>query len=328
LVFKNPETIEVARKTTHVVFDKTGTLTKGKLSVIEETYLSPERAMTAALLLGLVADVKHPVSIAISKHLEGHGDRRSKVIDITVTAGCGVEGRAGNSLIRAGNSRWLGVEQDPRVQTLLGRGFTVFAVTVDSVLQAVFGLQDTLRPEASAVVSKLQLRDISVSILSGDDERAVESVAAELGIPCANTRSRCSPSDKQTYIQGLQNGRNTVLFCGDGTNDAVALKQASLGLHINDGGANDISESAADVVLVHPDLRGVLTVIDISRASFRRILFNFTWAGVYNLFAILLAAGAFVNARIPPEFAGLGEICSVLPVVLIAFGLKFIKFTK
>jgi Cu2+-exporting ATPase len=117
-----------------------------------------------------------------------------------------------------------------------------------------------------------------------------------------------------------------VIFCGDGTNDAVALAQASIGVHVNEG--TDVAQSAADVVLTRPDLTGILVLMDLSRAAFLRIVFNFSWAFIYNLFAILLAAGAFVNARIPPQYAGLGEVVSVLPVIAIALQLKYAKFGR
>ena len=112
-----------------------------------------------------------------------------------------------------------------------------------------------------------------------------------------------------------------VVFCGDGTNDAIALAQATIGVHINEG--TDIAQSAADVVLMRPYLGGILTMINASRKSVNRVKFNFAWSFVYNTFAILLAAGAFVNARIPPEYAGLGELASVLPVIAAAVLLRW-----
>ncbi|KAJ9161158.1 hypothetical protein NKR19_g2550 [Coniochaeta hoffmannii] len=93
---------------------------------------------------------------------------------------------------------------------------------------------------------------------------------------------------------------------------------------MNDGGT-DIAQSAADVVLMRPNLAGVLTAMDVSRKFIHRIAFNFGWGFVYNLFAVLLAAGAFANARIPPEFAGLGELVSVLPVIAVAMLLRWSK---
>lgn len=114
-----------------------------------------------------------------------------------------------------------------------------------------------------------------------------------------------------------------ILFVGDGTNDAPSLALASIGLHINGSASPTVASSAADAVLLRPSLAKILTLIDLSRAFHRRVLFNFLWSAVYNLAAVLLAAGAIPRARIPPGYAGLGEAVSIIPVVVAAVGLRF-----
>lgn len=325
VIFKTAETIENARKASHVVFDKTGTLTQGKLAVTAEEYPKGSRDSTLPLLLGLISNIKHPVSAAVTNHLRMRGVVPAQLDDIKTMTGKGVEGVANGTTIRAGNSQWLGVESSPAVQSFLSEGYTVFCVVIANDLHAVFGLEDSLRPDAASVVSALASRGITISIVSGDDDGAVQSIATKLGIPPSNVKSRCSPGDKQKYLQDMmRNKQDVVIFCGDGTNDAVALAQASIGVHVNEG--TDVAQSAADAVLIRPALTGILVLMDLSRAAFFRIVFNFAWAFVYNLFAILLAAGAFVNARIPPQYAGLGEVVSVLPVVAIALQLKYARF--
>ncbi|KAL7948248.1 E1-E2 ATPase domain-containing protein [Trichoderma barbatum] len=338
VVFKSAESLEVAYKASHVVFDKTGTITEGKLTVAEEWYADSDQSTTKALLLGLVESIKHPVSAAMALHLKGQGVSPASVSNSKALTGKGVEGiteEAGLTL-QAGNSRWLNLESNPVVQSMLSHGHTVFGFTIDSSIAAVFGLQDSIRPDAASTIQTLFKRGISVHIISGDDDGAVRSVATRLNIMETNVRSRCTPADKQAYIQNLFQGpvstdqtnrvdkpkKPVVIFCGDGTNDAVALAQATIGVHMNEEGT-DVAKSAADVVLMRPSLAGVLTVILVSRKAMHRIIFNFGWSFVYNLFAILLAAGAFVNARIPPEFAGLGELVSVLPVIAAATLLKW-----
>jgi heavy metal translocating P-type ATPase len=324
VVFKSADMIEVARSVNHVVFDKTGTLTEGQMTVVEEEYLRSSKESTASLVLGMTADIKHPVSSAVSKHLQDNNVDSDAVDNVKTVPGKGVEGSWNDTIVRAGNCRWLAVEDQPLVKNFLAKGLTVFCVTKEEELIAIYGLEDRLRSDASSVVSELSRRGITVSLVSGDDHGAVQAVAAKLEVPASHIRSRCSPADKQQYIKDLTDaGSKTVLFCGDGTNDAVALAQANVGVHVNEG--TDVAQSAADVVLMRPSLSGILTLIDLSRAAYRRIVFNFAWAFVYNLFAILLAAGAFVNARIPPQYAGLGEIVSVLPVILIALQLKWAK---
>ncbi|CAN9210693.1 unnamed protein product [Alternaria alternata] len=334
VVFKTAGSIEVAYRTTDVVFDKTGTLTAGKLAVVHEEYVQGGSADDAKLLLGLLGNVKHPVSAAIATHLASRGLSATTVPDAKVVTGRGVHGMANGKKLRAGNSRWLALSEDPRVRSMLSQGFTTFCFTIDSTLVAIYGLQDTLRPDAASTIDHLQRSGINVHVLSGDDDGAVKGIASQLDVPEENVRSRCSPADKQTYIQSLLAAPSTalltgksrkpiVMFVGDGTNDAVALAQATIGVHMSSG--TDIAQSAADVVLVRPSLSGVLTIINVSRKAIHRIVFNFSWSFVYNTFAVLLGAGAFVHARIPPEFAGLGELVSVLPVVLAAVLLRWSK---
>ncbi|KAI9808718.1 MAG: hypothetical protein M1825_003870 [Sarcosagium campestre] len=327
VVFKSAETIENAWKVAHVVFDKTGTITSGQLSISAEEYLPSSSKATAGLVLGLTSSIRHPVSIAISNHLKASGVQPVAVESVKSVIGRGIEGHANGIRVRAGNSRWLEAEDLPLVKSLLSRDLSVFCVSVGDELVAVFGLEDSVRPDAGIVVSELKRRGIAVSMVSGDDSGAVKSIADQLGLSPSDVRSRFSPGDKQKYIQDLMDrGRKVVLFCGDGTNDAVALAQATIGLHIT--GGTDIAQNAADAVLVRPLLRGVLLLIDVSRASYHRIVFNFAWAFLYNLFAILLAGGAFVYARIPPQYAGLGELVSVVPVIFIALQLKWARFAS
>ncbi|KAI1774931.1 heavy metal translocatin [Hypoxylon cercidicola] len=334
LIFKASEAIEVAHKTSHVVFDKTGTLTEGRLSVTMEEYPLQNYETLAPRILGLLADVNHPVSSAVTTYLKGRGVCAAKVDEVKSLPGKGVEGCANGLTIQAGNSRWLGVGSNPRVRAVLSKGYTAFCVTVGPELQAVYGLADTVRADAASTIAELQKRNIAVSMLSGDDDGAVRAVASAVGIPQENAKSRCSPADKRNYIQellGSQTGAKqpVVVFVGDGTNDAVALAQATIGVHVNSG--TDVAQSAADVVLMRPSLAGILAMGDVSRAAVRRIAFNFGWSAVYNLFAVLLAGGAFVsasagdNARIPPEFAGLGELVSVLPVIVVAVSLRWAR---
>lgn len=331
VIIKSASTIEIAHKTSHVVLDKTGTLTEGRLTVARQVFFEDayDPVKSRSLLLALLANNKHPVSTALAAELRSNGVTPDQdVSEPKVLTGKGVEARTSSGqVLRAGNSRWLNLSTDPQVQAILTDGYTTVCFTIDGSLAAAFGLQDSLRPDALSTIAELHRRGIVVHVVSGDDDAAVRAVTQRLAaaIPDAHVRSRCTPADKQAYVRGLLPG--TVLFCGDGTNDAVALAQASVGVHM-DGGASgtDVAKAAADVVLLRPGLGGLLTLVDLSRKSVRRIAFNFGWGGVYNLFAVLLGAGAFAalgGARIPPAFAGLGELVSVLPVVLAAVLLKW-----
>jgi Cu2+-exporting ATPase len=338
LIFKTAETIDIGRKVAHVVFDKTGTLTQGKLHIVTEEYLDNEHGTHASLILSLTTNSKHPVSKALASHLSTRNIQPSNIEKIVSIPGNGIEASYNDSVLRAGNPYWLNMQDHPSVQRLLTKGLTIFCATLNDNPIAIFGLEDLLRPDALQTITELKKRSIAISIISGDNETAVQSIATKLFIPSSNIRSRCSPDQKQAYVKSLlasptlKRANKTILFIGDGTNDAPSLASASIGLHIGDG--SEIASLAADAVLIRPSLSGILTLIDLSKAFHRRVVFNFVWSGVYNLVAVLLAAGVFEGVRggkggerggvrIPPQYAGLGEVVSVLPVVGAAVGLRF-----
>lgn len=331
VVFKSSEAIELGYKTKHVVFDKTGTLTEGKLTVAREQWFGQDVAHAKSMLLALVGNTKHPVSAAIASRLQAEGVLpASDVMNPEAVVGKGMQAAYHGATVRVGNSRWVAFQSDANVTAMLDQGHTVVCFAKDDDLLAVLGLKDTIRSDAPAVVSQLHSMGITVHLVSGDDDGAVREVAQQLEIPDDLARSRCSPKDKQAYIKrittetaGSDKSDVVTMFCGDGSNDAPALAQATIGVHVNEG--SDIAKSAADIVLTRPKLSGILVALTVSRKSIHRIAFNFGWSFVYNLFAVLLAAGAFVNARIPPAYAGLGELVSVLPVVVAGFLLRFAK---
>ena len=199
----------------------------------------------------------------------------------------------------------------------------------------MFGLVDKIRPGAEDLVRWLTQRKVDVYVLSGDEPAVVESVASQLGIPQDRAVGGCTPKSKADFVRDVQENRQSasgrrskrpanVMFIGDGTNDIVALTQADTGVSVSSG--TDVAISAADVIMLNPTniQKSVETIFRVSESSFRRIVWNFTWSFVYNLFAILLAGGAFVKFAIQPQYAGLGEMVSVLPVVLVAWTMVFV----
>lgn len=344
-MFKSANGIEIAHQATHIVLDKTGTVTEGRLAVVAEETLAGDPEVTASMILGLVTGIRHPVSAAVAAYLTAKRVQPLRVVDVKSLAGKGIEGYAGNQLIQAGNMRWLGLEAHPQAQDMAARGETVFCVTVASLPVAIYGLADTIRPEAASVIAALRVRGIEISLLSGDKEGAVAAVARALGLGASHVRARCSPAEKAAHVRSLLSAPprgpgspaskapapNVVLFVGDGTNDGPALAQAAIGIHLapsGSGGASggaDVAASAAHVVILGPSLAGIVGMLDVSRAAVRRIAFKLAWSFVYNALAVLLAAGAFVAVRIPPAYAGLGELVSVLPVIVIAVALRWAR---
>lgn len=325
IIFRDPQKLEVARNTTDIVFDKTGTLTDGELSVVDGEFPGPHLTQIKSMILGLLEGDKHPVAAAVVKWLEKHPSqdpseqiRPMKMINIRSEPGNGVIGtcEGSNLEVRAGNPQWLNV-------SVLESQHTLLCVTVSGVLSATFRLKDSPRERADKVINLLEARGILVHMISGDGEGPTASTAHALNIPKSRTRWRLKPLDKQRYVHSLQHSGKVVLFVGDGTNDSVALKQADVGVHINHSSGSDVAKSASDVVLMTTQLQNILILLDISKAAYRRIMGNFAWSACYNFVAILAASGAFVRVRIEPAYAGLGELVSVLPVVLIAFQMKW-----
>ncbi|KAF1347319.1 heavy metal translocatin, partial [Lizonia empirigonia] len=340
IIFRDPQKLEVARNVTDVIFDKTGTLTTGYFSVEHaEYYGTMDLARTKSILLGLLKDSKHPIAAGVYTHLLkesriGPGPELvpAEILNITSHPGEGITGttRSGGYEVRAGNAEWLGLPAQDATCSFL-------CVTVQGEFTAAFQLRDTPKHDAEAVIAALHKRHLTVHMISGDTQGAVDAVAHALGIPKRCTKSRCRPQGKLQYLRDLQSRdppakQRLVLFVGDGANDAAALKQAHVGAHMaSPHGSPDVAAAAADVVLMTPRVADVLVLLDISRAAYRRVVVNFVWSAVYNVGAVLLAAGALAGVgsegvRIEPQWAGLGELVSVLPVVAVALQMRWRRF--
>ncbi|KAJ4251055.1 hypothetical protein NW762_011706 [Fusarium torreyae] len=330
VVIKNAHTTEGARKITDVVFDKTGTITESELAVTEQVSLDGNLEQNLALAGALVAGGKHPVSAAVEKHLDGQSVTPiSGVANIRVVPGAGIEAEYGTENLQAGNVRWTNADNLKEVARLQRGGLTTLVVTRDSKPLIAFGLSAQIRPEAVRVIAELQSRNISVHLVSGDQIKAVEAIAATVGISAENVAGERTPPEKREYVASLMEDKSRrVLFCGDGTNDAVAVAQANVGAQMGGGlTSSDVTQGAADVILLN-GLEGIPFLLDISSAAFRRMYFNFVWSGVYNLLAVTMASGAWVEFRIPPRYAGLGEMVSVVPVILAAVSMFLLNFRK
>ena len=306
------------------MFDKTGTLTLGEMAIVEAHIT---RLDTVGTILALVSKSSHPVAQSISKYLhETYPHCETPSLDkVQSILGKGLEVTTLDGvLIRGGSPTWLGLEADPLYSVMMAKALSMFAVTFDGELVAFFGLADLPRPSASAAVELLQAQGIQVHIVSGDAPPVVQALAKQLGVPHEFAHGGCLPAQKVTHVRDLQINGGRVMFIGDGTNDTPALAAADVSVAM--GGGTDVARETADIVFLAPDLaRAISVLLRLSRGAVRRVYANFAWACVYNLVAVLLAAGAFVKVRIAPEYAGLGEVVSVVPVVFVAWSMWFLK---
>lgn len=319
--------MQYANDVSIAVLDKTGTLTTGELQVAQ-TFFARDEAR--AIALTLASGSHHPVARSVATFLQDASPVDLK--DVKSIPGRGIEANLSGRLVRGGSPAWLGLTNHTVVADMQSQAMTMFAVVCGPELVAVFGLRDTLRPSARAAVKLLEGRGINSYIVSGDAQPVVSALALELGISSDRAIGGCLPETKLERVRALQGTGpipKRVLFVGDGTNDSLALAQADVGLSLGSG--TDIALSAADVVVLDPghtvDLaRAMSAVLGISRGAVRRIALNFVWAFVYNTVAVLFAAGAFVHVRLAPQYAGLGEMVSVLPVVIVAWSMWLVRW--
>jgi P-type E1-E2 ATPase len=178
----------------------------------------------------------------------------------------------------------------------------------------------TPRPGAGGLVVELNRRGKDVMIRSGDTPSAVHHLANVIDVPEQDVYAAHTPEEKDVAIAALQAKGKRVCFIGDGTNDGPALSRADISLAMAAG--SDVALTAAGGVLLGSDLcRGVLAFMEIANAARMHAQLALAWCVLYNIFAILLASGALVKVRIEPRWAGIGEVVSVVPVIVIAFGL-------
>lgn len=317
--------IQNAKNTTVAVFDKTGTLTLGQMSVAEAHIVREEAVGT---ILALVSQDLHPIAQAVAKYLHTTYPHISAVQlpgQVQSIRGRGLEMTVDEVRIRGGSPGWLGLQNEPLYSLMMQKAMSMFAVTINTEMVAFFGLADSPRPSAEAAVETLQRQGIQVYIVSGDTQPVVYALAKQLGIPEERAVGGCLPVEKVTRVRELQAAGGCVMFVGDGTNDTLALATADIGVAMGSG--TDVARSAADAVFIAPDLaRALVALLRLSRAAVRRVYLNFVWSGIYNFFAVTLAAGAFVKVTIAPEYAALGEMVSVMPVMLVAWSMWYLKF--
>lgn len=302
-------------------FDKTGTLTEGKMRVLESSLLDEH---VSPMVAALVADQSHPISRAVSTHISCApgvlGLIKGGLADPVVHPGKGLQSTFAGFALLAGSAEYA--QADLKPNQMGDNMSSVFYVTLGGLTVARFALQDTERPDTKDLVRLLQAAGKRVVIISGDLAGPVERLAASIGVAPTDASSRCSPSRKLDIVRDLQASGARICYVGDGANDAAALAVADISIAI--GGGADLAQATADITIAS-DRRlkdSIMSALALARLARWHIKAGFAWSIVYNIFAVLLASGAFVVVRIAPRWAGLGELASILPIFALAFGTR------
>ena len=290
LLLRNRVAFEGARKLQAVIFDKTGTLTEGKFGVTDTLTLSQDidEETLRKYAASVDANSEHPIAKAIA----ASSKNKMPVENFNSIPGKGVEGRVDGKEIKVISPGYLDEQKidmtDKRVEPLQAQGKTVVFVLVDGELKGAIALADIIRPEAKQAIDALKTQNIRCMMLTGDNKATAKWVSDQVGLD--EYFAEVLPKDKAAKIKEVQARGVSVAMIGDGVNDAPALAQSDLGVAI--GAGSDVAVETADVILVRSNPLDVVSIVQLSRATYRKMIQNLLWAAGYNVIAIPLAAGA------------------------------------
>ncbi|GAA2174880.1 heavy metal translocating P-type ATPase [Agrococcus versicolor] len=291
VLVKDRLALERMRTVDAVLFDKTGTLTKGEPTVITvHPVADVDKNTVLTLAAAAEADSEHPLARAIVDAAQRRSLAIPTATDATSSPAVGVTALVDGARVRVGGPRMLEEEGLPELDVAEAwrqEGAIILHVVADGALVGALRLADEIRDESREAVDALHVLGVQVVMITGDAEAVAQSVAAELGIDRVFAGVR--PEDKSAKVAQLQAEGLTVAMVGDGVNDAPALAQADVGIAI--GAGTDVAIASAGVILASDDPRSVLSVIELSRASYRKMRQNLWWAAGYNLLSVPLAAG-------------------------------------
>ena len=318
--------LERMRRVDAVLFDKTGTLTRGQHTVVDATAADGNVDKLFALAAAVEADSEHPLARAIVtaakarvavpaasefKSMTGRGVTAT-VDGVTVAVG-------GPTLLRESGLR-LPEALTESVARWRQRGAAVLYVVRDNTVVGALALEDEVREESRQAIDALHELGVQVVMITGDAQEVADGVAKDLGID--EVFAEVLPEDKDKAVAELQGRGLTVAMVGDGVNDAPALARADVGLAI--GAGTDVAIESAHVVLASNDPRAVLSVIRLSRSSYRKMVQNLWWAAGYNLAAIPLAAGVLAWAGIVLSPA-LGAVLMSVSTIVVALNAQLLR---
>ncbi|MDN5688504.1 MAG: heavy metal translocating P-type ATPase [Brachybacterium sp.] len=313
--------LEAMRTVDAVLFDKTGTLTRGEPVLAEIAADDPDRVLAVAA--AAESESEHPLARAIIERAQADEVDIPAASDLSSTPALGVTARVDGSEIRVGGPRLLeetGQAEHPDAADWREEGAIILHVLRDGAVIGALKLSDEVRTESREAVDALHARGIEVVMITGDAEAVARSVAGELGIDRVFAGVR--PEDKSSKVAELQQEGTKVAMVGDGVNDAPALARADVGIAI--GAGTDVAIASAGVVLASSDPRAVLSVIELSRASYRKMRQNLWWAAGYNLLSVPLAAGVLAPIGFVLPMS-VGAILMSLSTVVVALNAQLLR---
>jgi P-type Cu+ transporter len=322
ILFKGADAVETTTKINAIIFDKTGTLTRGQ-PALTDVELAPgwERAEILALAAAAELGSEHPLGQAIVQGVRAEGISPADADDFESLTGRGVRARWDGREILLGTRRLMKEHSvaidllEPPAEQMEEAGKTAMFMAVDGQPAAVIAVADTLKPHATAAVSRLQQMGIEVWMITGDNRRTAQAIARQVGID--RVMAEVLPGDKAAEVRQLQEKGLRVAMVGDGINDAPALAQADVGMAIGSG--TDVAKETGNVILIREDLREVVSAIEVARATLRKVRQNLFWAFIYNVVGIPLGMGIlypFTGLVVSPELAAVAMVFSSLSVTL------------
>jgi len=320
LLVKDREALEQAKKSDVMILDKTGTLTTGEFKVLNVNTLSDNYSEEeiSALMAGIEAGSSHPIAQSIIAHSENEGVRPVHFDSIDVVSGAGVEGKANNKHYKLISQKAYEKEIDVEVP----KGATLSILVEDDKAIGTVALGDELKSTSKHLIDTLKNHGIEPIMATGDNEKAAQGVAEELGI---EYKANQSPQDKYNLVDQLTNEGKTVIMVGDGVNDAPSLALADVGIAV--GAGTQVALDSADIILTQSDPADIEAFLELSEKTTNKMTQNLWWGAGYNFIAIPLAAGVLapIGFSLSPA---VGAILMSISTVIVAINAMMLKLDK
>jgi Cu2+-exporting ATPase len=325
LLIKNRDNFELARKIQAILFDKTGTLTKGEFGVTDVIAL--DSGMKEGELLKYTASVEAHSEHPIAKGIVASSKETFPVEEFKAIPGRGAQGKVNGKDIKVVSPGYLkenGIDaSDERIDILTSQGKTVIFTMVEDRLSGAIALADIIRPESKEAIKRLKDMGIQCMMITGDNKQVAKWVADEIGLD--EYFAEVTPEKKAEKVKEVQSRGLVVAMTGDGVNDAPALAQADVGIAI--GAGTDVAAATADIILVKSNPIDAVSILRLSRATYKKMQQNLAWATGYNVFAIPLAAGALYSFGILLSPA-VGAALMSVSTIIVAINARFLRVEK